>query len=87
MWVPRGLPPFPEGQARRPPSPRLTNEQFTEKFSGLMVCSWYIILQTMITHVQTVQTLLEMQTKICHAAQHLKTWMFLGNLTDSVPLS
>ena len=96
---------LPSLKARQgdPPSPRLTNEQFTEKFSGLMVCSWYSILQTMITHVQTVQTLradggawrmaewkprksethswtetpentkLEMQTKICHMAQHLKT--------------
>ena len=56
-WVPQGVPPFPEGQARGPPSPRLTNEQFTEEVSGLMVCSWYSILQTMITHVQTVPTL------------------------------
>lgn len=40
-----------------PPTSRLTKEQLTEKFSGLMVCSWYNILQTMITHVQTVQTL------------------------------
>lgn len=28
-----------------------------EKLLGLMVWSWYSILQTMITHVQTVQTL------------------------------
>ena len=50
---------LPSLKARQgdPPSPKLTNEQFTEKFSGLMVCSWYSILQTMITHVQTVQML------------------------------
>lgn len=54
-WGPQYPPCSPQGSEEIPPL--LTKEQLMEKLLGLMVWSWYSILQTMITHVQTVQTL------------------------------